>query len=305
MIVIGGTTIREHHLGSACSRSRERVRTGPSSNSTTGGMFSIASYLAEKISGFIPWMSTVGVMRTESREGSARRLEGVELGERARGMPGEIGGGGEATEEEEVVKLRKLLAEAQAREERSAKEVEELEGLREEVGKLRSQLGEERAKKIVENEGVAGKGKGVGEREVVGSVVEDPYSRAGDSVSEDKVIELLKTLNGGISEMAQTITRAFASVPRPPPRLPSEELSEDAKEAITGVAEILGPRMVELLQSPKPRAVQSEDEETVRMALKASMAAYTHWIISSWYFENPEDEHLLSEIYARVRETGK
>ncbi|KAF9444309.1 hypothetical protein P691DRAFT_677828 [Macrolepiota fuliginosa MF-IS2] len=107
-----------------------------------------------------------------------------------------------------------------------------------------------------------------------------------------------------MSEVAQTITRAFASVQRPPPRLPSEEPSEDFKEAVVGVAEILGPRMVELLQSPRRQMLaQGGDEGTVKMALKASMAAYTHWIISSWYFENPEDEHLLSEIYARVRET--
>ncbi|XP_006460489.1 hypothetical protein AGABI2DRAFT_220534 [Agaricus bisporus var. bisporus H97] len=74
-------------------------------------------------------------------------------------------------------------------------------------------------------------------------------------------------------------------------------MPEELKEAFACVEEILGYRMVDLL-----RKNVDDDGDTVRIALKTSMAAYTHWIISSWYFENPEDEHLLSEIYARVRE---
>ncbi|PPQ91154.1 hypothetical protein CVT25_003059 [Psilocybe cyanescens] len=75
--------------------------------------------------------------------------------------------------------------------------------------------------------------------------------------------------------------------------------SDDMKEAFMRTEEIVGPRMAELLKTSE----HHEDPILIQIALQASMAAYTHWIVSSWCFESPEDEHMLSEIYARVRES--
>ncbi|KAH9485813.1 hypothetical protein JR316_0002728 [Psilocybe cubensis] len=74
---------------------------------------------------------------------------------------------------------------------------------------------------------------------------------------------------------------------------------DDLKEAYARTEEIIGPRMADLLKTTE----HHEDPILIQIALQASMAAYTHWIVSSWCFETPEDEHMLSEIYARVRES--
>jgi hypothetical protein len=260
------------------SRPRSRRNTGSFSPCRTT-MFQIASYLAEKVSGLIPWRSAASALKATCNI----RRTAIELEERA---------AGEKAYREEVERLNQLLEEAKAREEEGAKIRDEVEALRDEVGQLKKELEGKRDEKGKQraNEGT---GKTV-----------DPCLEGQDLTSEGEVISLLEDLNTEMLDVAHTITRAFADVRRPPPPLPSEELSEDLKEAIAGTFEILGPGVVELLQAPQKWGLCGE-EEAVKVALKASMATYTHWIISSWYFENPEDEHLLSEIYARVRETGE
>jgi hypothetical protein len=59
--------------------------------------------------------------------------------------------------------------------------------------------------------------------------------------------------------------------------------------------------MVELLKTSE----HHEDPTVIQIAFQAGMSAYTNWILTSWYFDDPEDEHLLSEIYMRVREAGQ
>ncbi|KXN86017.1 hypothetical protein AN958_10574 [Leucoagaricus sp. SymC.cos] len=248
-------------------------------------MFSIALYLAEKITSLIPWRSAASVLETTSAD-RGKRIGGGDSEER-------VGAGSEGGEWEEVERLRKLLEEVRIKEEESGEVRREVEELRGEVVRLKREL------EGGQSEKVKGKQRATDEEVTEPS---DPCSVKQDTASEDDVILLLQSLNGEIMEVAQSIARAFTNVRRPAPPLPSDELSEDLKEAIGGATEILGPAMVELLQAPQRRGM-SGGEGAVRMALKASMAAYTHWIISSWYFENPEDEHLLSEIYARVRET--
>lgn len=292
VVVIGGSTTfweccypspfpASHSHSSLTSKLRKESRDEEEEGTQPTTMFSIASYLAEKISGLIPWRSTATVLTEARATGRRRRIEGGEVELELEDQLVDSSG-----MEEEVIRLRKLLDEARVREDENLKMVEEVEELRGEIGRLRKELDEERA----------GKGKAKAKDDEIGV---DLYPT---TISEEEVIMLLKSLNQEILDLAQTITRAFDSVPRVPPRLHEEELGEDMKEAVAGVAEILGVRMVELLQGE----IQERDgEEVVKMALKASMAAYTHWIISSWYFENPEDEHLLSEIYARVREAGE
>lgn len=91
----------------------------------------------------------------------------------------------------------------------------------------------------------------------------------------------------------------------PFPRTESpEELLEaevQAKDAMAQALEVFGPTMVEFLQ----KTDHSQDPILLQFAFQAGLSAYTHWIISSWFFEDPEDEVLLSEIYARVREAGE
>lgn len=255
--------------------SRESLR----SLQAGASMLSLLSYLAERIGSFFSWRSASLVL--EKVNGGRRQgIEGIELGEWIRDKD-------KGTEKDEAEGLKKLLEEAEAEKKGGevAKALEEMEKLRGDVELLKKELEE---KNKAEEE------KRKGEREV------DPYSVAQDAVSEGEVIILLEALNTEIMEVAHTIAQAFTNIGRP---AASEDTADELREAISGATEILGLNMVGLLQAHQ-RSGAGGDEDTVKMALQASIIAYMHWIISSWYFENPEDEHLLSEIYARVRETG-
>ncbi|KAF8989884.1 hypothetical protein BDQ17DRAFT_1414235 [Cyathus striatus] len=111
------------------------------------------------------------------------------------------------------------------------------------------------------------------------------------------VMKMVEALNGEILQTAAFMAESFvfdskrhsASTPTPgsvagiQPPAARHVNSEDHKEAWGGATDILGHKMI---------------------AFQAAMSAYAHWVITSWYFEDPEDEHLLNEIYARVRESG-
>jgi len=241
-------------------------------------MLSLLSYLAEKIGSFFAWPASLVLEKVndDRRQG----IEGIELEKWAKNKD-------ESTGKDEAEGLRKLLGdeEAEKKEGEVAKAMEETERLRDDVERLEKELEE---KEKAEEE------KRNGERKI------DPYLVVRDTISEDAVIILLEALNEEIMEVAHAIARAFVNTGRP---APSEDTADELKEAILGATEILGLNMVELLQTPQ-RPGAGGDEDAVRIALQASMTAYMHWIISSWYFENPEDEHLLSEVYARVREIG-
>lgn len=66
-------------------------------------------------------------------------------------------------------------------------------------------------------------------------------------------------------------------------------------EVYASATEILGPRMVELLKTSE----HHEDPTLIQIAFQAGMSAYTNWILTSWYFDDPEDEHLIREIFRR------
>jgi len=76
---------------------------------------------------------------------------------------------------------------------------------------------------------------------------------------------------------------------------------EQMVEVYASATEILGLRMVELLKTSE----HHEDPTMIQIAFQAGMSAYTNWIVNSWYLDDPEDDHLLSDIYMRVREAGQ
>jgi len=75
--------------------------------------------------------------------------------------------------------------------------------------------------------------------------------------------------------------------------------SEEMSKVHMRASEIVGYRMAELLRTSE----HHEDPILVQMGLQTAMAGYTQWVISSWCFESPEDERMLGEVYARVRDT--
>ncbi|KAF8181794.1 hypothetical protein BJ912DRAFT_906612 [Pholiota molesta] len=120
-----------------------------------------------------------------------------------------------------------------------------------------------------------------------------------DQLSNVEVVGLLESLNSEIMQIAASMTEELTIEEKRIDAEAKEQESDEAREAYARAEDTVGPRMAELLKNSE----HHEDPILVQLAVQASMAAYTHWIISSWVFESPEDEHMLSEIYARVRET--
>lgn len=119
-----------------------------------------------------------------------------------------------------------------------------------------------------------------------------------DQLSGAEVIRMLEALNAEILQTAAFVAESFEFEEK---ALEEDEESEETREACARATEILGSRMVRLLKSSQ----HHEDPILIQIAFQAGMSAYSHWMISSWYFENPENEQLLTEIYERVRDSGK
>ena len=121
-----------------------------------------------------------------------------------------------------------------------------------------------------------------------------------DQFSGADVIKLVEDLNGEIMQTAASMAEDLVVAGKVNGHEEEPESSE-IKDAYGRTEQIVGPRMAELLKTSE----HYEDPILIQIAFQANMAAYTHWIVASWCFESPEDEHMLSEIYARVREAGK
>lgn len=122
-----------------------------------------------------------------------------------------------------------------------------------------------------------------------------------DLLSNVEVVSLLENLNSEIMQIAASMTEELPIEEKRIDLEGKEQESDEMRDAYARAEDTVGPRMAELLKLSE----HHEDPILVQLAVQASMTAYTHWIISSWVFETPEDEHMLSEIYARVREAGK
>ncbi|CAA7260335.1 unnamed protein product [Cyclocybe aegerita] len=119
-----------------------------------------------------------------------------------------------------------------------------------------------------------------------------------DQLSGADVIKLVEVLNADIMQISASMAEDLTIEEKRFDSNGKELESDETREAFARTEEIVGARMAELLKSSE----HHEDPILIQLAFQAGMTAYTHWIISSWCFENPDDEHMLSEIYARVRE---
>lgn len=121
-----------------------------------------------------------------------------------------------------------------------------------------------------------------------------------DQLSGADVIKLVEELNAEIMQTAANMAEAFVVEEKKLDPEGKEQESDETRAAIARAEEIISPRLTDLLRMSQ----HHEDPILIQTAFQSGMAAYTHWMISSWCFESPEDEHMLSEIYARVREAG-
>ena len=124
-----------------------------------------------------------------------------------------------------------------------------------------------------------------------------------DILSGAEVIKLVEALNGEIMQTAAVMAEAFTIDEKRVEEaiITKNGEAEEMSRVYARAGEIVGYRMAEMLRMSE----HHEDPILVQMGLQTAMVGYTHWVISSWCFESPEDERMLSEVYARVRETGK
>lgn len=126
------------------------------------------------------------------------------------------------------------------------------------------------------------------------------YLTKADQLSNAEVIKLVEALNAEILQTAAAMAEELAIAEKNIDANAKEQESDDTRHAYARTEEMIGSRAAELLKA----AEHHEDPILVQIAIQASFARYTHWMISSWAFESPDDEQMLSEIYERVRETG-
>ncbi|KAJ7152911.1 hypothetical protein C8R46DRAFT_1302313 [Mycena filopes] len=99
-----------------------------------------------------------------------------------------------------------------------------------------------------------------------------------DHLTDQAVLVLVQALNTEIKETATFLADAFEFEEKKHEEGVREEDSEEMAEVHERATEILGHELVE-----------------------AGMIEYARWMSGSWFFEDPEDEQLLADIYQRVR----
>ncbi|KAJ7604466.1 hypothetical protein FB45DRAFT_956762 [Roridomyces roridus] len=116
-----------------------------------------------------------------------------------------------------------------------------------------------------------------------------------DSLTDQAVLALVHAFNTEIKETAAFLADSFEfeekKMEAVPP--PSSEMAEVHDRA----TEILGPALVDLLLSTDHHS----DSAIVRIAFQGGIVEYARWMSGAWFFEDPEDEQLLADIYQRVR----
>ncbi|KAJ7238730.1 hypothetical protein C8J57DRAFT_1373704 [Mycena rebaudengoi] len=124
----------------------------------------------------------------------------------------------------------------------------------------------------------------------------------GDRVTVQGVLEMVRGLNTEISETAAVLADSFEFEEKDGEdgRSSAEDTGEEMTEAYERATEILGHDLVAILRI----ADHHEDPTLVRLGFQGGMIEYARWMSASWFFEDPEDEQLLADIYQRVR-TGQ
>ncbi|KAK7058100.1 hypothetical protein R3P38DRAFT_2844320 [Favolaschia claudopus] len=118
-----------------------------------------------------------------------------------------------------------------------------------------------------------------------------------DRLTDQAVLVLVQALNTKIKETAALLADAFEFEEKKEEDRRSSVDSEEMVEVHERATEILGHEMVEILRTTDHHG----DPALVRLAFQSGMIEYARWMSASWFFEDPEDEQLLADIYQRVR----
>ncbi|KAJ7800490.1 hypothetical protein B0H13DRAFT_1745707 [Mycena leptocephala] len=118
-----------------------------------------------------------------------------------------------------------------------------------------------------------------------------------DILTEQAVLALVHAFNTEIKDTAAFLADAFKFEAKTGVDSGEEEESEEMAEVYERATEIIGPALVDLLRAKDHHT----DPGLVRLAFQGGMVECARWMSASWFFEDPEDEQLLTDIYQRVR----
>ncbi|KAJ7664220.1 hypothetical protein B0H17DRAFT_952221 [Mycena rosella] len=122
--------------------------------------------------------------------------------------------------------------------------------------------------------------------------------RGDDRLTDQAVLALIRAFNTEIKETAAFLADAFEFEKKDGAEAPSDlDTAEELGEVHERTTEILGPELVALLRTTDHHG----DPALVRLAFQGGMVEYARWMSASWFFEDPEDEQLLADIYQHVR----
>ncbi|KAJ7214795.1 hypothetical protein GGX14DRAFT_562826 [Mycena pura] len=119
---------------------------------------------------------------------------------------------------------------------------------------------------------------------------------AEDRLTAQAVLVLVQALNTEIKETAAFLADSFEFEEKKDEGGVTADV-EELVEVYERATEILGSDMVEILRS----ADHHHDTALVRLAFQGGMIEYARWMSASWFFEDPEDEQLLADVYQHLR----
>ncbi|KAJ7502666.1 hypothetical protein B0H11DRAFT_1989551 [Mycena galericulata] len=117
-----------------------------------------------------------------------------------------------------------------------------------------------------------------------------------DLLTDQAVVALVHAFNTEIKDTAAFLADSFEFEEKKDGEVVPED-TEEMAEVYERATEILGHELVDILRTTD----HHHNLALVRLAFQGGMVEYARWMSASWFFEDPEDEQLLADIYQHVR----
>lgn len=117
-----------------------------------------------------------------------------------------------------------------------------------------------------------------------------------DTTSGADVVRMIEGLNGEILQMSAFVADHFEFKH---PKLYTA--NEEVQAASTRLAELIGPKMVELLATME----HAQDPLVIQLACQAATAAYCRYIVMSWDIDDETFNGFLQATYFAIHGSGK
>ncbi|KZP05595.1 hypothetical protein FIBSPDRAFT_765642 [Athelia psychrophila] len=112
-----------------------------------------------------------------------------------------------------------------------------------------------------------------------------------DTTSGADVVRMIEGLDAEIMQMSAFVADHFEfEHPKP------YHMNEDVQAASTRLAELIGPKMVDLLATTE----HAQDPLVIQLACQAATSAYCRYIVTSWDVDDDNFNHLLQEAYFTI-----